>query len=40
MSLRPARTIANLDGAEKVGRLHLAEALSYRAMADEIRRAA
>jgi hypothetical protein len=26
--------------AGKVGRLHLAEALSYRAMADEIRRAA
>jgi magnesium chelatase family protein len=38
--LRVARTLADLDGAEKVGRLHLAEALSYRAMADEIRRAA
>ena len=34
-----ARTLADLDAAEKVGRLHLAEALSYRAMADEIRRA-
>src|SRR5262249_55551840 len=38
--LRVARTLADLDGAEKVGRLHLAEALSYRAMADEIQRAA
>jgi magnesium chelatase family protein len=38
--LRVARTLADLDGAEKVGRLHLAEALSYRAIADEIRRAA
>jgi magnesium chelatase family protein len=31
---------ADLDGADKVGRVHLAEALSYRALADEIRRAA
>ena len=38
--LRVARTLADLDGADKVGRLHLAEALSYRAMADEIQRAA
>jgi magnesium chelatase family protein len=38
--LRVARTLADLDGAEKVGRVHLAEALSYRAFADEIRRAA
>jgi magnesium chelatase family protein len=38
--LRVERTLADLDGAEKVGRLHLAEALSYRALADEIRRAA
>jgi magnesium chelatase family protein len=38
--LRVARTLADLDGADKVGRVHLAEALSYRAMADEIRRAA
>jgi magnesium chelatase family protein len=38
--LRVARTLADLDGAEKVGRIHLAEALSYRALADEIRRAA
>jgi magnesium chelatase family protein len=38
--LRVARTLADLDGADHVGRLHLAEALSYRAMADEIQRAA
>jgi magnesium chelatase family protein len=38
--LRVARTLADLDGAETVGRLHLAEALSYRALADELRRAA
>jgi magnesium chelatase family protein len=38
--LRVARTLADLDEAEKVGRVHLAEALSYRALADEIRRAA
>ncbi len=38
--LRVARTLADLDGANKVGRVHLAEALSYRALADEIRRAA
>jgi magnesium chelatase family protein len=38
--LRVARTLADLDGADNVGRIHLAEALSYRALADEIRRAA
>jgi magnesium chelatase family protein len=38
--LRVARTLADLDGAEKVGRVHLAEALSYRALTDDIRRAA
>ena len=38
--LRVARTLADLDGAEKVSRVHLAEALSYRALADEIRQAA
>jgi magnesium chelatase family protein len=38
--LRVARTLADLDGTEKVARIHLAEALSYRALADEIRRAA
>jgi hypothetical protein len=35
-----ARTLADLDGAETVGRLHAAEALSYRVLADEVRRAA
>jgi magnesium chelatase family protein len=34
--LKVARTIADLDGAAQVGRLHLAEALSYRAMHDRI----
>jgi magnesium chelatase family protein len=29
-TLRVARTLADLDGAEKVGRMHIAEALSYR----------
>ncbi len=38
--LRVARTLADLDGAEKVSRVHLAEALSYRALADDVRRAA
>ncbi len=38
--LRVARTLADLDGAGQVGRVHLAEALSYRALADEVRRAA
>ena len=31
--LRVARTIADLAGAETVGRVHVAEALSYRRMA-------
>src|SRR5215472_14788966 len=35
--LRVARTLADLDGADKVSRVHLAEALSYRALADEVR---
>jgi magnesium chelatase family protein len=38
--LRVARTLADLDSAKNVGRLHLAEALSYRALADETRTAA
>ncbi|BAT61781.1 competence protein ComM [Variibacter gotjawalensis] len=38
--LRVARTLADLDEAADLSRLHLAEALSYRALADEVRRAA
>jgi magnesium chelatase family protein len=38
--LRVARTLADLDGADTVSRMHLAEALSYRTLADEVRRAA
>jgi len=38
--LRVARTLADLDAAESVGRVHLAEALSYRALLDDARRAA
>jgi magnesium chelatase family protein len=38
--LRVARTLADLDGSDKIGRLHLAEALSYRALAEDLRRAA
>jgi magnesium chelatase family protein len=38
--LRVARTLADLDGSESVSRVHFAEALSYRSLSDEIRRAA
>ena len=38
--LRVARTLADLDGTEKIGRLHLAEALAYRALAEDLRSAA
>jgi magnesium chelatase family protein len=38
--LRVARTLADLDGVDAIGRLHLAEALSYRALTDDARRAA
>ena len=38
--LRVARTLADLDHADRIGRLHLAEALSYRALGDEARHAA
>jgi magnesium chelatase family protein len=41
--LRVARTLADLDHTESVGRLHLAhlaEALSYRALAEDVGNAA
>jgi magnesium chelatase family protein len=38
--LKVARTIADLDGAPGVGRVHLAEALAYRSMPDAQARAA
>jgi len=38
--LRVARTLADLDKADKIGRLHLAEALSYRALAEDARQLA
>jgi magnesium chelatase family protein len=38
--LRVARTLADLDGTEEIGRLHLAEALSYRALAEDVRQMA
>ena len=38
--LKVARTIADLDGAEVIGRPHLAEALAYRALNDRMAAAA
>ena len=38
--LKVARTLADLDGADAVGRIHLAEALSYRALGDRFAAAA
>ena len=38
--LRVARTLADLDATEKIGRLHLAEALSYRTLAEDVRQLA
>ena len=38
--LKVARTLADLDGAESVGRIHLAEALSYRAVGERLAAAA
>lgn len=38
--LKVARTLADLDGAEKLGRIHLAEAISYRIPAERLTAAA
>jgi magnesium chelatase family protein len=38
--LKVARTLADLDAAETVGRIHLAEAISYRIMAERMAQAA
>jgi magnesium chelatase family protein len=38
--LKVARTLADLDGADTVGRIHLAEAISYRMASDRLAQAA
>ncbi len=38
--LKVARTLADLDGADRVGRIHLAEAISYRIAGERLARAA
>jgi magnesium chelatase family protein len=38
--LKVARTLADLDGAGAVARIHIAEALSYRALSGELSLAA
>jgi magnesium chelatase family protein len=38
--LKVARTLADLDGEEKVGRIHLAEAISYRIAGERLAQAA
>jgi magnesium chelatase family protein len=39
-TLKVARTIADLDGAERIGRRHLAEALAFRSSAPSLAAAA
>ena len=38
--LKVARTLADLDGEDRLGRIHLAEALSYRSRIDQSAQAA
>ena len=38
--LKVARTLADLDGEDRVGRIHLAEAISYRVPSDRLLAAA
>jgi magnesium chelatase family protein len=38
--LKVARTLADLDGRETVGRIHLAEAISYRLAGERLTQAA
>jgi magnesium chelatase family protein len=38
--IKVARTLADLEGVERIGRIHLAEAPSYRTAADRIGEAA
>jgi len=38
--LKVARTLADLDGAETVGRIHLAESISYRMATERLSQAA
>jgi magnesium chelatase family protein len=38
--LKVARTLADLDGAETVARIHLAEAISYRMAGERLAQAA
>jgi magnesium chelatase family protein len=38
--LKVARTLADLDGEDRIGRIHLAEALSYRSRIDQAAQAA
>ena len=38
--LKVARTLADLDGSETVGRIHLAEAISFRMVTERLAQAA